>query len=128
MDFKPQTIQVRKFILGEFIKAIKEAELEGYIFNEYEVWRLGGEYLVNMSLPAVFQAEAVKVSEVVEKTTVEGDSGTDVPDWEKLDAFVKAEDKDGMEAYCKGFGIDLNKRKSPANMYKEFKKHVGAED
>lgn len=136
---KLKHIQIRSFILGEFIASILNTVQDGYTYSEYETYRLGREYIADLRLPevtATFEIEPVKkivepvepVKKIVEPVEpyVEGSSPTDIPDWEKLDTFVSLSDKDGMEAYCRGFGIDLNKRKSPQNMLIEFKVFIGA--
>ncbi len=128
-------IQVRATLLGEFIEKILEKTKEGYVFDKYQPYRLGCEYLTDMHLAGSEGDKTVKLSEELEvaindDTSSTGDSteleGHILPDWEKLDKLVADSNKDAIEDYCKPFGIDLSKRKSPANMLKDFKKHVGA--
>lgn len=123
---KLKHIQIRSFILGEFIESILNTVQDGYTYSEYETYRLGREYIADLRLPEVTATFETEPVEKMVEPRVEGSSPTDIPDWKKLDTFVSLSDKNGMEAYCRGFGIDLNKRKSPQNMLIEFKVFIGA--
>lgn len=127
---------IRAYELGVFVKKVHEEAIDGYVINEHEVYKAGREYVATLRVPetgedtvrggetdsipestATFQTEPLTRHDVSDKT---------IPDWKKLDKMVREGDKDGIEAYCKPFGITLKKTKSPFNMLKDFKEYVGA--
>ena len=137
--FNPQTkmFEVQGYGYAVFMKKLAEALATG----KYTM--TGGKFpqpfgmSFRASLPLVGEANEKEISEKATEVptqpvpTAEDTSETIhddkvVPDWDKLNALVKAGDKDGIEDYCKPFGVDLNKRLSPKNMLKEFKDFVGA--
>lgn len=132
---KTATVQVRAFLLGEFVQKILDKQSEGYVFDKESPYRIGRQYITDLTLGSELNStqetpegekESGDSSKVTPEIAPEIAPDTVIPDWDKLDNLVKADDKDGLEDYCKAFGIDLNKRKSSANMLKEFKVFVGA--
>lgn len=134
MIVNPETnravIQVNGF--RNFIIELGKALKEGFTLTDcvvhmpfgfrfcVEVYKAGEEPSAQEIVEDVIDddTESIAVEDEITETTV--------PDWEALDAMVLAGNKDAIEAYCEPFGIDLNKRKSPANMLLEFKEFVGA--
>lgn len=131
-DYIPQSVQVRKPILGEFIEAVVTKHNEGYTFSKYEAYRLGADYILDMRLPT--EKVVTEVTETPEVVPTEPEveapvselADTAIPDWKHLDALVLASDKDALELYMRDFGFEANKRKSAGNIMKAFKLHVGA--
>lgn len=126
-------VQVRSHLLGEFVTKVIEASHKGYHFSPHEVYRLGREYIADLRLvpketfyqPSVQTLEKVAQDVAVEEAA-KTHAATVVPDWALLNRMVRDGDKDGLESYCKPFGINLKKTKSVVNMLKDFKTHVGA--
>lgn len=134
---------IRSYMLGDFVKKMVQEAIEGapegYVVSEHEVYKAGREYVGTLRIPQTEKytldsdvtveplitssVAPTEPSKVLEGVPVDAKT---VPDWKKLKDMVMRGDKDGIEAYCKPFGITLKKTKSPANMLKDFKDYVGA--
>lgn len=136
---------VSGFILGDFVRDCVEACKEKNLkIVSHEIWRFGREYKANLypaddpifevtaNVPKALQEASVKPEDGIEAITEEEavatfapDKATDIPDWNFLESLVSEEDKDGLIEYAADWGVQLNRRKSPGNLYKDFKKAMG---
>lgn len=66
------------------------------------------------------EAEQV-ANESAKKVMSEEEAKAFSPDWKLLDRLVEEGNKEEIEKVGKKFGIELDKRKSPKNMLKQFK-------
>lgn len=140
MAYNPETKRFEISVHGfrNFMQVVNKALADGYTleggvfpqpFGERyaaQLYKAGATEVTDTNKPSegVEDDKSPKSEAGSEETNKVSD--TTVPDWELLDKLVLKGDKDAIEAYCKPFGIDLNKRKSPANMLTEFKEFVGA--
>lgn len=87
-----------------------------------------GDVVIADEAPAAAPAPAPEPDPAPAPAEGEGDEGTaDVSaavDWEFVDALVAEGDKAGLDEYAKGFGVDLDRRKSAENMAAAFRESV----
>ena len=63
-------------------------------------------------------------ADVKEPKAVEEKADDVKVDWSKVDGFVEAGDKEGLDNYAAEFGVNLDRRKSIKKMVDDFSKEI----